>query len=153
METITQSPKSDPDTGVAERSEAEPVSPVQRNEVAAKPQRRRLTAAFKRDIVKKAEKCNGNGDIGALLRREGVYSSQLSEWRKLYSEGALRALADDKRGRKSKEANPLEKTVREQEREIRRLKKKLLQAEGIIDIQKKVAAILALGNDENDEGL
>lgn len=153
METIIQSPIEDHDTVVAERSEAETVSRVQRNEVLAKAQRRRLTASFKRDIVEKAEACQGDGDIGSLLRREGVYSSQLSEWRKLYSEGALRALTDDKRGRKKQEVNPLSKKVRELERENRKLQKKLLQAEGIIDIQKKVAAMLTLGNDEDDERL
>jgi len=151
MDTINQSTTEEDVTGVAERSEAEPVTSVQLSEVPAKAQRRRLTAAYKRRIVEEAEKYRGRGEIGSFLRREGVYSSQLSEWRKLYAQGALRALTDDKRGRKKKEINPLAKTVRELEKQNRRLQKKLDQAETIIDIQKKVASMLALGNDESDE--
>ena len=153
MDTINQSPTKDDVTGVAERSEAEPVTSVQLSEIPAKAQRRRLTAAYKRRIVEEAERYRSSGKIGAFLRREGVYSSQLAQWRKLYSQGALRALTDDKRGRKKQEVNPLSKIVREREKQIRRLQMKLDQAEAIIDIQKKVGAMLTLGNDESDERL
>ena len=137
--------------GVGERSESEPlIGSVQKSEVIAKPTRRRLTAAYKRRIVEEAEKYRGTGEIGAFLRREGVWSSQLTEWRRLFEEGGQAALGQA-RGRKKKESNPLEKKVRDQERQIRKLQKKLDQAEAIIDIQKKVAAIMALGNDDSDE--
>ena len=110
-------------------------------EVSAKPQRRRFTPAYKARIVEEAMACTEQGQVGALLRREGLYSSSLTQWRRQYQSGALQALKDDKRGRKRT------RDARDQEldrlrREIERLNKKLNQAELIIDIQKKVAAML-----------
>jgi len=110
-------------------------------EVSAKPGRRRFTPTYKARIVEEAQRCTGPGEIGVLLRREGLYSSALTQWRRQYQSGALQGLKDDKRGRKRT------RDAREQEldrlrREIERLNKKLNQAELIIDIQKKVAAIL-----------
>ena len=110
-------------------------------EVSAKPKRRRFTSVYKASIVEEVLKCTEQGEIGALLRREGLYSSAITLWRRQYQSGALRALKDDKRGRK-----PI-RDARDQElerlrSEIGHLNKKLLQAELIIDIQKKVAALL-----------
>lgn len=110
-------------------------------EVSAKPKRRRFTSAYKARIVEEVLKCTEQGQIGALLRREGLYSSAITLWRRQYQSGALRALKDDKRGRK-----PV-RDARDQELErlrgeIERLNKKLVKAELIIDIQKKVAALL-----------
>jgi len=110
-------------------------------EVSAKPQRRRFTPAYKARIVEEALTCTEQGQVGALLRREGLYSSSLTQWRRQYQSGALQGLKDDKRGRKRT------RDARDQEldrlrREIERLNKKLNQAELIIDIQKKVAAML-----------
>ena len=139
--------------GVVERSETKPLIGIrQKSEVAARPKRRILTAAYKRRIVEEAEQYRGTGEMGAFLRREGVWSSQLTQWRRLYEEGGQSALSQN-RGRKKQAVNPLDKKVRDQERQIRKLQKKLDQAEAIIDIQKKVAAIMALGNDDNDERL
>ncbi len=76
-------------------------------EVSSLPKRRRFSADYKARVVEEAEACTEAGDIGALLRREGLYSSQLSQWRKQYRTGALRALRDDKRGRKVSK-HPLE---------------------------------------------
>jgi transposase-like protein len=110
-------------------------------EVSAKSQRRRFTPAYKARIVEEAMACTESGQIGALLRREGLYSSALTLWRRQYQSGALQALKDDKRGRKrTRDARDLE--LDRLRREIERLNKKLNQAELIIDIQKKVAAIL-----------
>jgi transposase-like protein len=110
-------------------------------EVEARPKRRRFSAAYKARIVAEAEGCTESGDIGALLRREGLYSSQLSKWREQYRAGALDALRDDKRGRK-RTRNPLEDEVVRLRKENARLSGRLEQAEAIIEIQKKVAAML-----------
>jgi transposase len=74
--------------------------PIPDPEVLAKPQRRRFTPAYKARIVEEAQRCTESGQIGALLRREGLYSSALTQWRRQYQSGALQALKDDKRGRK-----------------------------------------------------
>ena len=108
-------------------------------EVEAKPQRRRFTAAYKARIVQETEACTETGQIGALLRREGLYSSQLTEWRKRYRHGALTALRDDQRGRKKTQA-----AERENERlrnQVAQLEHRLRQAEAIIEVQKKISAI------------
>ena len=110
-------------------------------EVAARPKRRRFSASYKARIVQEAQRCSEPGQIGALLRREGLYSAALTQWRRQYQKGALQGLQDDKRGRKrSRDARDLE--LDQLRRENERLTKKLSQAELIIDIQKKVAAML-----------
>ena len=96
----------------------------------------------------------GPGQIGALLRREGLYSSALTLWRRQYQSGALQGLKDDKRGRKrTRDARDLE--LERLQREVERLNKKLSQAELIIDIQKKVAALLGnpIETPSNNEGI
>ena len=122
-------------------------------EVSALPKRRRFTAAFKAQVVEEAERCTQSGEIGALLRREGLYSSQLSEWRKLYRAGALQSLRDDKRGRK-KTKNPLTDEVAQLRKTNARLSHRLEHAEAIIEIQKKVASMLGvpLNSIENENG-
>jgi len=112
-------------------------------EVSARPKRRRFTAAYKARIVEEASRCTAPGEIGALLRREGLYSSTLSNWRELSRRGMLKELADDKRGRKPTK-NPLADEVARLERENRRLQRRLEQAETIIEIQKKVSSILGI---------
>ena len=110
-------------------------------EVSARPQRRRFTPAYKARIVEEAQRCTGSGDIGALLRREGLYSSALTQWRRQYQAGALKGLKDDKRGRK-RTRDARDQELERLRREVERLSRKLGQAELIIDIQKKVAAML-----------
>jgi len=110
-------------------------------EVSAKPKRRRFTPAYKARIVEEAQRCTGPGQIGALLRREGLYSSALTQWRRQYQAGALQALKDDKRGRK-RTRDARDQELERLHRENERLNKKLRQAELIIEIQKKVAALL-----------
>ena len=121
-------------------------------EVSARPTRRRFPAAYKARIVEQAEQCTELGEIGALLRREGLYSSQLAKWRKQYRVGALQALRDDKRGRKATR-HPLEDENERLRKRNERLAHRLEQAEAIIEIQKKVAAMLGnpLNSVENDE--
>lgn len=139
-----------PAGGASERSELEPPAAGRGVEVPAKPERRRFSAEYKRRIVEQAERLQGIGEIGSLLRREGLYSSHLSKWRQQYRDGALKGLRDDKRGRKRIERNPLEAQVRQLEQDKARLEKKLRKAEALIDLQKKVAAILAAAADESE---
>jgi transposase-like protein len=115
--------------------------PTPEPEVLAKPKRRRFTPAYKARIVEEAQRCTESGQIGALLRREGLYSSALTQWRRQYQAGALQGLKDDKRGRK-RTRDAREKELERLQRENQRLNKKLRQAELIIEIQKKVAAML-----------
>jgi len=107
----------------------------------AKPQRRRFTPAYKARIVEEAQRCTESGQVGALLRREGLYSSALTQWRRQYQAGALQALKDDKRGRK-RTRDSRDQELEHLHRENERLNKKLRQAELIIEIQKQVAAML-----------
>lgn len=136
--------------GEPERSGGEPngvannratPAPAPDPEVLAQPKRRRFTPAYKARIVEEAMACAQPGQIGALLRREGLYSSALTLWRRQYQSGALQALKDDKRGRK-RTRDARDQELERLRREVERLNKKLSQAELIIDIQKKVAAML-----------
>jgi transposase-like protein len=124
-------------------------------EVNEKPVRRRFTAEYKTRILEEADRCTETGEVGELLRREGLYSSNLSNWRRLRDEGSLASLTPKKRGRKPK---PNEEATRELERlrrENQRLAERLRQAETIIDVQKKVCEMLGIAppknNDEKDE--
>ncbi len=108
-------------------------------EVVAKAKRKRFTAAEKLRILREVEACHGSGEIGALLRREGIYSSYLTTWRKQRELGELDGLSPHKRGPKpNPEAIELAKLRREHER----LQERMRRAELIIDVQKKVARML-----------
>jgi len=108
-------------------------------EVLERPVRRRFTVEYKLRILAEADACSEPGMLGELLRREGLYSSHLSTWRRLRDEGVLAGLTPKRRGRKAKLKNPLADENRRLERENERLKEQLRQAELIIDVQKKVA--------------
>ena len=116
-------------------------------ETPEKPQRRRFSAAYKLDILEKAEACEAPGEVGRLLRREGLYSSHLAAWRKAQREGSLAALSK-RRGRKPKPINPLAKKVQKLERENERLRDELCKAHLILDVQGKVAGLLGLSFDD-----
>jgi transposase-like protein len=135
-------------TGVSTAGAAAPETPASGTrpdpEALEKPARRRFTAEYKLKILRDAEACSEPGEIGALLRREGLYSSHLTAWRGQRDQGSLRALAPAKRGRKPKTKNPLSDEVARLERENRKLQKRLGKAELIIDFQKKVAALLGI---------
>ena len=111
-------------------------------EVSEKPARRRFTAEYKLRILAEADRCTKLGQIGEVLRREGLYSSHLTNWRKQRDEGVLSGLKPKRRGRKAKPNNPLADEVAQLQRKNRRLKEKLRQAELIIDVQKKVSEML-----------
>lgn len=112
-------------------------------EVSAKAVRRQYSAAYKRRILQEADQC-GPGGIAALLRREGLYSSHLTTWRKQRKSGEIAGLAPRKRGKKPVPRNPLAGEVEQLRRETQRLQKRLRQAETIIDVQKKLCDLLGL---------
>ena len=111
------------------------------SEVVARPVRRRFTAEYKRSILDQADVAQDSGAIGALLRREGLYSSHLGTWRRQREQGVFDALTAKKRGPKVI-VSPLVKQNRELQAANARLTKKLKNAELIIEVQKKVAALL-----------
>jgi len=111
-------------------------------EVVAKAQRRRFTAEYKRRIVREADRCTTPGAIGALLRREGLYSSHLTHWRAARDRGELEGLAPRKRGPKAVPPDPVARKIAEQEREIGKWRKRAERAEALVEVQKKVAALL-----------
>jgi transposase-like protein len=112
-------------------------------EVPEKARRRTYTVEYKRQIVKEADACKGSGDIGALLRREGLYSSQLTTWRQARDRGELApGTKAKKRGPQAIQPDPRDKKIAEQTREIARLTVRAERAEAIAEIQKKVAALL-----------
>ena len=113
-------------------------------EVPEKAQRRRFDAAYKLRILEEADRLTGPGEVGALLRREGLYSSHLTNWRHQRDEGSLAGLTPKRRGRKAKRKDPLAKELDQLRRENQRLAERLRQAETIIDVQKKVSEILAV---------
>lgn len=122
-------------------------------EVLAKATRRKFSAEYKLSILERTDRAAGSGEIGSLLRREGLYSSHLVEWRRLRETGALTALSS-KRGRKPA-SDPLAEENRQLKAEIGRLEKKLQHAEIIIDVQKKLSALLGIalpetGRQENE---
>lgn len=112
-------------------------------EVDAKPIRRRFSAGYKRRILKEADRCDPGG-IAVLLRREGLYSSHLTTWRRQRERGEIAGLEPRKRGRKAVPRNPLAAENERLQRENERLQKRLQQAETIIDVQKKLCGMLAL---------
>jgi transposase-like protein len=113
-------------------------------EVVATAKRRQYSASEKRRIVAAADACKGPGERGALLRREGVYSSMLSTWRKQLARAGETALAPQRRGPKPDPARPERLRIEKLEREKARLERELAQARLIIDVQKKVAALLGM---------
>ena len=111
-------------------------------EVVAKAQRRRFTAEYKQRIVREADRCTSAGAVGALLRREGLYSSHLTNWRAARDRGELEGLAPKKRGPKAAPPDARDKKIAEQEREIGKWRKRAERAEALVEVQKKVAALL-----------
>jgi len=135
-------------SGGAANSRRPAAPPPADTEVVAKAQRRKFTAEYKLAIVEEADRATDSGQIGSLLRREGLYSSHLVEWRRLRAAGALSALSK-KRGRKPTR-NPLAEENQKLKAQVARLEKKLQQAEIIIDVQKKVSALLGITLPETD---
>ena len=153
---VDQSPVGEPERRGDERSEA-PRSggsstgereAVPNPEVTARHAKRRFTAADKLEILRKADACTRSGELGALLRTEGLYSSHLVTWRRQRADG----LRPKKRGRKTKPVNP---QVKKLEQDNRRLTSRLQKVEALLAFQKKVSELLQIPlkpfvNDEDD---
>lgn len=120
-------------------------------EVLEKTPRRRFTAKYKLEVLKKADACTQPGELGALLRREGLYSSNLTTWRRQRDQGVLDAMSPKKRGRKKTEKNPLTKEVATLQGEVDRLRLKLKKAETIIEFQKKISEMLGISQNPDEE--
>lgn len=121
-------------------------------EVPAKKPGRRYTAAYKLKILRETDACTKPGETGALLRREGLYSSLLSSWRRQREAGELDGLSGKKRGQKDASGGKQAAEIKRLRRETRRLACKLQRAEAIIDIQKKASELLGIPlNSPDDE--
>jgi transposase len=123
------------------------VSALPDPEVRERPSRRRFTAAYKLRILQEADNCTASGQLGALLRREGLYSSHLVTWRRQREAGALAALGQH-RGRKPADREAIELAQLRQEHA--RLARRLEVAETVIAIQKKVSTLLGLAREPDD---
>ena len=143
--------------GVEERSDETPRAedkqdrPAPDPEVVAKPTRRQFTAEYRLRILEEADRCTRPGEVGRLLRREGLYTSHLAAWRKARRSGSLQGLTPKKRGTKPAAPNPLSPKVRQLEVKVARLEKELAAAHTILDVQGKVAGLLGFSlNDGKD---
>ena len=119
-------------------------------EVLARPERRKFSLEYKLRILREADGCTRPGELGALLRREGLYSSSLSNWRRARSRGDLVGRGMRKRGPKARPVDEGAKRIMKLERENRRLKRQLERAEAVIDVQKKVSELLGVDLPETD---
>ena len=126
-------------------------APVEEVEVTAKAKRRRFTAKEKLRILKLADAATEVGEVGAVLRREGLYSSHLTEWRRARAAGELDALTPKKRGRKALAPNPLEKENAELKRALAKAELRAKRAEALVELQKKVSELLGIQLPKQDE--
>ena len=126
-----------------------PAEHLKEVEVVAKATRRRFSAEYKMKILQEADACREPGEIGALLRREGLYFSNVKTWRAQRRTGALAGLAQKKRGPTPKEKHPLAAKVAALEKETARLTARAERAEALVDLQKKVSELLGIALTRN----
>jgi transposase len=136
----------EPERSEGDRSATDANADVSRSthadpEVVAQAKRRRFTAEYKQRILAEVDRTKGSGGIGSLLRREGLYSSLVTTWRREREAGALQALTPQKRGPKSRR-DPLAEENHQLRRDLQQLTEDLRKADIVIDIQKKVAPLL-----------
>ena len=120
------------------------LSSVSETQVSTRATRRRFTAEYKKKILDELDALTERGEVGALLRREGLYSSHVAEWRSLRRAGELDALEPKKRGPKEKGENPLQKELEASRREVVRLQLENERLAIVIDVQKKVSQLLGI---------
>lgn len=120
-------------------------------EVTEKANRRKISASEKARILEEADACTQPGELGALMRREGIYSSQLSKWRKQAKRGATAALAPKKRGPEAKVIDPRDRQIAELERKVIQQTKRAERAEALVEVQKKVSQLLGIALPTPDE--
>lgn len=125
-------------------SRAVPLVAAVETEVPEKAKRRTFTAEYKRRILRLADACSKPGELGALLRSEGLYSSHLAVWRRARRSGEMDGLAPKRRGRKSAPVDARDKKIRELEVQLARANRRAERAEGLVAIQKKVAELLGV---------
>ena len=130
---------------------AEAVPAGQVVEVTEKAKRRQHSAAYKLKLLQEADACTKPGELGALLRREGLYSSHLATWRAARAKGGNAGLAAAKRGPRAVAPDPRDKQLVEQARELARWKARAERAEAVVEIQKKVAGLLGIDLPESNE--
>jgi transposase len=123
------------------------IAGIPASEVLPKAQRRQFSAEYKRQILQEYAACTALGEKGALLRREGLYTSHITTWRRQRARAELEGLTPQKRGPK---ADPQAVELARLQRENERLRKRLEQAELIIEVQKKVSQILGIPAAENE---
>jgi transposase-like protein len=136
-----------PEASEGERSEprgAAGVPGTPDREVPEKAIRRKFSAEYKLRILRLADSCADAGSLGSLLRKEGLYSSHLTTWRRQREQGMLKGLEPARRGRKATEPNPLMPELARLRKENERLEQRLKRAELIIEVQKKVSQMLGL---------
>jgi transposase len=123
-------------------------------EVTEKAKRRQFADEYKERILREAAACKERGDLGALLRREGLYSSHLTGWRKEFDKGGRAALAGKKRGPKAKQTDERDTRIAQLERENAKLARRAQRAEALVEVQKKVSQLLGIAlptpEDEQD---
>ena len=124
---------------------------TQDTEVPAKARRRRFSAEYKQKILREADHCRKPGEIGALLRREGLYSSHLTVWRAARASGERAGLEAKRRGTKPRVRTGQSERGAELEHEVTRWKRRAERAELLVELQKKVASILGIELDEKGE--
>ena len=132
---------------MSQEQNGKPAEEGMKTEVVAKAKRRQHTAEYKLRILREVDECKGTGEVGALLRKEGLYSSLISKWREQRERGSLTGLSGHRRGPKV-DANAVE--LARLQRETKRLQEKLQRAELIIDVQKKVARLLGVSVEDNN---
>jgi transposase len=135
---------SDAVTAGSRRPTVVPAPAAASPELSDRPRRRTFTAQEKLRILGETDRAADTGGVGAILRRESIYSSTLADWRRLRDAGALGALVPLKRGPKTAAPNPLAAELAVVQRENNRLTRRLARAEAIIDVQKKVAELLGI---------
>lgn len=127
------------------------VSPAEREiEVLAKAGRRRFPAEDKRRVLQEADACTKPGELGALLWREGLYSSHLSAWRAARGRGELAGLSPRRRGPKAQRPDSRDTRIAELEREVRRLRARAERAEGLVEVPKKLSQLLGIARPEHN---
>jgi transposase-like protein len=127
-------------------------TPVVETEVTEKAKRRGFTGEYKKKILAEADRCTEPGAVGALLRREGLYSSHLTTWRRALRErGELHGLEPRKRGPKTQPRDPRDERILALERRAEKLQAELDRANTVIEIQKKVSELLGVALPKSNE--
>jgi transposase len=130
--------------------QTDPADQTPNPQVLSKARRRTFSDTYKLSILEQADQCQGSGEVGALLRREGLYSSHLSTWRQLRRDGMLQALKGKKRGPKTTQTSAHRQELEQLRRRNAKLERELEKAHTIIDVQKKLSSILAAMPDDDE---